>query len=299
MKSHPAADFFPVLTDKAYESFKADIAKNGLRELIVTCDGMILDGRNRYRACNELGIKPKYWEYKDDSPIAFAWSLNRERRHLNKSQLANVGVKMLPALKEEAKKRQQLSQGRGKKGTGVLPELKGEAVEHAGKVVGVSGSSVQHAKFVAENDPELSKKIDAGEITLNAAYKKLKEKQKQPATKEARITAIRKMAKEGHNADQIAEKIGISVKWTRVLAKENSITLTDAQIGRVRKINAHRVIQTTVDGLEGYALGLQTINGVWNGIDADEALEWASSLAESLKSINRLRKKLLEIANGK
>ena len=35
--------------------------------------------------------------------------------------------------------------------TGILREQKGEATEHAGKVVGVSGSLVSRAKFVAEN----------------------------------------------------------------------------------------------------------------------------------------------------
>ncbi len=73
---------------------------------------------------------------------------------------------MLPALKKEAKARQQLSHGRGKKGAGVLPDLKGEAVEHAGKVVGVIGpkSNIQpHACLIISEESAIdSIQIGAG-----------------------------------------------------------------------------------------------------------------------------------------
>ena len=72
-------------------------------------------------------------KYKDDSPVAFAWSLNRERRHMTKSRLANTGVKMLPALKEEAKKRQGQRTDLNNIPVVLRESPKGEAVEHAGK----------------------------------------------------------------------------------------------------------------------------------------------------------------------
>ena len=53
----------------------------GQREPITLCDGMILDGRNRYRACVELDIDPLTRDYAGD-PWAFAWSLNGARRDL-------------------------------------------------------------------------------------------------------------------------------------------------------------------------------------------------------------------------
>ena len=89
------------------------------------------------------------------APTAFAWSMNGQRRQLTKSQLINIGMKMVPALREEARKRQ------GKRTdlniTALVPEsLKGEATEIAAKLVGASSTSVKHAKFVAENDPELA-----------------------------------------------------------------------------------------------------------------------------------------------
>lgn len=81
LKNHPAADAWPMMDDERYAELRADIEMNGQREPITLCDGMILDGRNRYRACFELDIEPLTRDYVGD-PWAFAWSLNGARRDL-------------------------------------------------------------------------------------------------------------------------------------------------------------------------------------------------------------------------
>lgn len=82
LKNHPAADAWPMMDDERFGELLADIHVNGQREPITLCDGMILDGRNRYRACVELGIDPITREHEGD-PWAFAWSLNGARRDLD------------------------------------------------------------------------------------------------------------------------------------------------------------------------------------------------------------------------
>jgi hypothetical protein len=82
LKAHPSADVFPVMDETRLSELKADIQANGQREPITLCDGMILDGRNRYRACVELGIEPTTRTFAGD-PWAFAWSLNGARRDLD------------------------------------------------------------------------------------------------------------------------------------------------------------------------------------------------------------------------
>jgi hypothetical protein len=77
-----------------------DIKANGLREpLTLTKDGLLLDGRNRDLACERVGVVPTTVVYQGDDPVGFSLSMNKHRRHLDKTDLAFIGEK-LAALKK-------------------------------------------------------------------------------------------------------------------------------------------------------------------------------------------------------
>jgi predicted RNA methylase len=78
---HPAADAFPMMDRARYSELVEDIRNHGQREEILLCEGKILDGRNRYRACREIGIEPKIRNV-EGNPWDFAWSMNGQRRDL-------------------------------------------------------------------------------------------------------------------------------------------------------------------------------------------------------------------------
>lgn len=60
MKAHPISDIFPMMEPSELAELAADIRKNGLREPIVLhADGSILDGRNRWAACDQIGRTPE------------------------------------------------------------------------------------------------------------------------------------------------------------------------------------------------------------------------------------------------
>lgn len=86
---HPIAELFPLMVGAEFDALKNDIAANGLREAIWLHpdDWSIIDGRNRYRACVELGIEPEYRTWDGEGSLeALVDSLNLHRRHLTKEQ---------------------------------------------------------------------------------------------------------------------------------------------------------------------------------------------------------------------
>jgi len=94
VKYHPFAELFPLIDGQQFEELAANIKANGLREPIWVYKNQILDGRNRYIACEKVGIKVTTQEYIGTDPLGFVLSQNVHRRHLNESQRAMVAAKI-------------------------------------------------------------------------------------------------------------------------------------------------------------------------------------------------------------
>ena len=90
---HELCALFPRMGGEEFEALKADIKANGLRQPIVTYQGSVLDGGNRYQACMDLGIKPLMVEYTGSDLVGYVESANLHRRHLEtKSQRVAIAV---------------------------------------------------------------------------------------------------------------------------------------------------------------------------------------------------------------
>jgi len=87
---HEIADLFPLMHDKEFEALVASIKANGLRESILLYEGKILDGRNRYNACLEAEIKPRFEKWRGDDPWEFVWDTNAERRNISQVQKSAI-----------------------------------------------------------------------------------------------------------------------------------------------------------------------------------------------------------------
>lgn len=68
---------------------------------------------------------------------------------------------------------------------------------------------------------------------------------------------------------------------------------------RTRHIDPTRVIRETVATLDGLAMGVGLLHGDYSGVDLDEAVaqEWATSLTNSLRTLNRLSKSIKEMTH--
>jgi ParB family chromosome partitioning protein len=159
MEYHPLAELFPMMDPDSYAELCADIRQHGLLEPIWTYEGKVLDGRNRYRACLDEGIAPRFLAYEDDDPVAFVVSLNFHRRHLTTSQRAMIAVRLA-----------NMKRGR----PGENPPIGGFSVpqDKAADTLKVSVRSLQRAAKVQEHCiPEVTKAVDEGSIAVSAAVK--------------------------------------------------------------------------------------------------------------------------------
>jgi hypothetical protein len=80
-ETHPIAEGFPRMFDYGFTALREDIRENGLIYPITLLDGMILDGRNRYRACKEAGVPIRAVTFQGENPWRFLWSVNGHRHH--------------------------------------------------------------------------------------------------------------------------------------------------------------------------------------------------------------------------
>lgn len=99
MKHHPAAEAFPLLSEARLLELAEDIRTNGQQMPIVVWRGAIVDGRNRWRACEIAGVEPlmESKDFKDDADVArFVFSTNMQRRDLSETQRARAAAILLP-----------------------------------------------------------------------------------------------------------------------------------------------------------------------------------------------------------
>ena len=178
--SHPASETFPLMQGQEYRELLKDIQEHSQREpILVHPDGRILDGRNRWRVCCELGIEPKVraWEDNGDSPLSVVLSLNLHRRHLTSSQKAAIAVELLPVLREEARKRMVAGAEATNTGRQKIdyPGGQGKATEQAARMAGTNREYVTAAEKIREKSPELLTKVRDGKLHVADALKKVVE----------------------------------------------------------------------------------------------------------------------------
>ena len=184
MKAHRYAAIFPLLKGDALQELADDIAAHGLREPVVTYRGEILDGRNRYAACQAAGVPCRFAPAPvddDEGALRLVMSLNMHRRHLTESQRGMAGAKMLPHMEAAAKARQGArrdlaSDTSGPTGPDVASAPRPlRARDEAANLTGASARSVQRAKQVLERAvPEMVEAVEDGTIRLHAATRAAK-----------------------------------------------------------------------------------------------------------------------------
>jgi ParB-like chromosome segregation protein Spo0J len=158
---HPIASIFPRLDDAGIDALAMDIKANSQHDPIVLFEGKILDGVNRYEACRRAKIEAKTCEYGGPDPIGFVLGANLYRRHLDPSQRAMIGARLIDL---------ELGANQTTKGSGT-------SIEVAAELVKVGRASIERARMVLRSgDPELIKEVEEGKTSVHKASQTTKTK---------------------------------------------------------------------------------------------------------------------------
>lgn len=157
--AHPYADKFPMLSEPELAELAESIKANGQRNpIVLTPDGLILDGRNRYAACQIVGVDPLCETYDGDDLAEYVIDCNSSRRHMSAGSRAMANALVLAA---DGKR----SNGRWSYGRLNSKDLGNSMAEY-----------VRQCGVILDYADDLAEPVVSGALPLDAAYRQAQER---------------------------------------------------------------------------------------------------------------------------
>lgn len=190
VNSYPPTNIHSVIIDEEFRTalpelgteekalLETHITRDGCREALITWNGILIDGHNRYEICTRRGIpyvtREMEFESREDVLI---WIFQNQigRRNLTDYARTEAALKLKETIAKKARDR-QLS---GVNLRENLPEGSGRARDEIGNIAGVSGKTVDKVEYLKQHAPEdLKQELRAGEVSINKAFTEVKEEEK-------------------------------------------------------------------------------------------------------------------------
>jgi hypothetical protein len=263
---HPFAEKFPMLSDGELSELAESIGANGLRSpVVLTVDGLILDGRNRHAACQRLGIVTETIVYENEDFAEFVIDSNVARRNMSTGARA-----MATALVLEADGRR--NDGRWKRGS----------IKQDFALSDVLRVALVKAGTVLDFAPDLTQQVVDGDLALDAAFKEAErnrdaERNRLDADERRKLEEAEAETFIVANAPDLAALVGDSLKtFTEAQAiwgqrnREEAERIRAEKAAEDRKLREHKEAMT--DFYSGIARGLQIVGGYGRYTDIQEIM---------------------------
>lgn len=167
----------PPLTAEEYAALEQSILADGCRDAIVTWNGIIVDGHNRYEICTTHNVPFKTVSYNFDSRDEVKeWMILNQlaRRNLQPFQYVELALRIKPVIEERAKAKLRKYYGNQYDG----PLQKSAEVqkpintrEEIAQLAGVSRDTVAKVEKILEvADEETKDALRRGDMSINKAY---------------------------------------------------------------------------------------------------------------------------------
>ncbi len=225
------------LSQSEYENLKQSLLQDGCRDAIVTWNGIILDGHNRYRICEENGIPYKTIEMSfEDEEHAHLWMVKNQlaKRNIKTFQKCEMIYPLEKIISEEVLERKKTDSGQ---------KFAPKTADVMAAYIDISHTTWKKAKYIIENaDDEMKAKIRNGKMSIHAAYKKLKfeeaDKKYEPIVKITDRVAryMEKPKRNPHPFPFVKEQIVSTVEGMLINLEQTLSWLRDEDVKRISEL---------------------------------------------------------------
>lgn len=170
----------PALSVEEYKQLEENCLAEGIRESIITWNGYIIDGHNRYEIATKHDLKyesiDKSFDSEDDVK---EWMICNQfgRRNLSNFQRSVLVLELESVFSKRAKEQQI------RKPESVIQISEEQkpivAIKELAKIANVSHDTIAKVKKIqATATPEIKAQLNAGTISINEAYQDIKKEEK-------------------------------------------------------------------------------------------------------------------------
>ena len=198
----------PPLAIEEFNQLEKNIIADGCRDPLLTWNGILIDGHNRYEICAKHSLEFSVVEkdFLNENHVK-EWMINNQfgRRNLSNYQRSVLALDLQGVFSDRAK--ENLSDG----GKGCQITDKVDTKKELAKVANVSHDTIAKVKKIQSNaTPEVKEQLNNGEISINEAYKGIKKAERAiDIEKQRENIANNVMAK----IDGLFEVISIDPPW--------------------------------------------------------------------------------------
>jgi len=255
----------PPLSNEEFKQLERNILEEGIREPLITWNGILIDGHNRYRIAQEHDINYETLEKEfENINRVKEWMINNQfgRRNLSNYQRSVLALQLEDVFREKAKEKEL------ERKTTFLKSEKSNletinSIKEISKIANVGHDTIAKVKKIEANaTPEVKARLNTGTMSINEAYKEIKKEEKIEETRKEKNEIIKQV-----EAIEISNVFnGDSINFIDKIDFKVKCVITDPPYG-MNYISNRRTASEKDKGIsndENLDLAIETVNKVFS-----------------------------------
>jgi DNA modification methylase len=185
----------PPLSNEEFKQLERNILEEGIREPLITWNGILIDGHNRYRIAMEHDINYETLEKEFNNINSVKeWMIHNQfgRRNLSNYQRSVLALQLEDVFREKAK--ENLGKNQYSFSQISVESKPIDTQKEIAKIANVSHDTIAKVKKIeATATPEVKARLNTGTMSINEAYKEIKKEEKIEETRKEKNEIIKQV----------------------------------------------------------------------------------------------------------